>query len=380
MSLFVTQENLLRAVQTASEVASKGSTDQQKRIRVFHADGKLQVMAAAGAMATCRHIPLQTLKPEESLDTCVQGDRLLAACKALRKGDVQIGTVDGALRIEQDSGVSVELELENLAEFPTVQGFENMKQVYSGPNPAPGFEAIKHVASSHAGTTPLSTVLIMLNNRSYLAAPTSSVRCDFSLVCTDGPGPVPIILDSTWVLTHFEPNVVCYHEKNRILVMDTLGWATISLWGGDLGGFPTKVETTFASLRQVGQIKVPRVDVLRAASAAQVVLKGTTKDPVFMTIETRPEQERILVSANVGRHAYKESLAAWSSHVMKIPVHVGRFAEFLRGSEDEAIYIKLMTSDIVPRAQEKFVHFVDSRLHEVVGLPGEYTTEFKENA
>lgn len=383
MSLFVTQEALLRAVQTAGEIASKGPTDQQRRIRVFlNGDKKtIGVMAATGLMATCRNVQLQTAcDPAEALDVCVEGARLLAGCRALRKGDVKITEDQGALKVEQDGGVSVELELGNLAEFPNVPGFSGMKQIYTGPNPAPGFEAIKHIAAANPGTTPLSAVLIMLNGRSYLSTPTSSVRCDFSLVGIDDPGPVPIILDSTWVLTHFEQQVVCYHEKNRILVSDSLGWATVSLWAGDLGNFPTKVEATFASLTQVAMIKVPRADVLRAASAAQVVLKGTTKEAVFLLLETNPSQEKITVSAKVGRHAYRETLTAWSSHEMKIPVHVGRFAEFLRGSEDEAVYVKLMGSDLVNQAQKKFVHFVDDRLHEVVGLPGEYVTELKENA
>lgn len=381
MSLFVTQSDLLRAVRTAGEIALKGPTDPQRWIRLFISPDRksVSVMACAGGMSTCRTVSLKS-QPDaaETLDVCVPGERLVAGSRALREGDVKIGLEEGALKVEQDGGVSIELELCNLVEFPGVPDFSKMKQVYVGPNPAPGFEAIKHVALTNPGTTPLSAVLIMMNGRSYISSPTSSVRCDFSLIGVDEVGPVPVVLESTWVLTHFAEQVTCWHETNRILIIDKDGWATIALWAGQLAGFPTKIESTFASLKQVAQIKAPRAEVLRAASAAQVVLKGTTKEAVFLWIETSPEKERITVSAKIGRHAYKETLVGWSSHQMKVPVHVGRFAEFLRGSDDEAVYVKLMNSELVPNAQKKFVHFVDSRLHEVVGLPGEYVAEIKE--
>lgn len=368
--IYVSAEELVKAVQMAGDVASKGPTEPQRRVRVFANQG-LHVMAMAGVLSTSRKIA--PLTPSDYLmDALVQGDRLLACCKALRKGEVSICTTEGGLKIEQKDGIEVMLELTNVAEFPVVQPFDKMVHIYSGVNPSGGFEAIKHVAAAHPGSTPLANTLMMMMGRSYLASTMSSVRCDFSLVGVDLPQAVPITLESTWVLSHMKEQIACYDEPGRLLVTDSDGWVAIAKYAGELANFPKKVEQTFTSLKQIGQVKLPKTDALRAAIAAQTVLRGASKEPLYMVAEC--EDTKVKLSASVGRHQYKETVAGWSSGHYKIPLHVGRLIEFLRGSEDEAIYMRIMDSDILP-APMQFLHLIDSRLHEVVGLPGGYKIE-----
>lgn len=361
----VDQELFVKAVQTAAEVASKATVEEQKKIRIFIHEGELQLMASAGSIATCRRVTAQQ-PTTETFDVVVQGDRLLAAAKALRKGDVLVSVKEHGFWVEQGDGLEVELDTGDLNLFPTVPSFEKMVHIYTGPNPVSGFEAIKHIATTNSGTTPLAKTLMMLPGRSYLASQTSAVRCELSLVGVEDVPPIPLVLDSTWALAHLVEPLACYHEERRILVMDSTGWVTISKYGGEIGKFPETIEKTFASLKQLGQVKIPRVDALRAAGAANTVLRGATKEAVYMQLDCA--DTKITMSAAVGRHRYKETITGWSSGQFKIPVHIGRLTEFLRGSEDEAVYIRIMDSSVIP-APMQFVHLVDSRLHEVIGLP-----------
>jgi hypothetical protein len=360
----VEQSRLEAATSFVAQACMDAVNPAMEWARLYASPTSLMIVGVGASVTVGRVVP--AVKAESSFDVCVQADRLAACVKGLSSGAVGLALEgDGTLRVVQ-GGTEVGFETKPASEALQVPGFEEMAGTYQGPNPTEVFDSIRHVAAAHPGNTPLAEVLIMMSGRSYLAGTLSSVRCDGSLVGPQSDAVLTVKAAGLWPLARMSGQISAYHDKNRILITDEFGYATIQKWSGELGNFPARVSQVFSSLRQTGQVKVSRGEFLKAVIAANGILKPLTKEEVFL--ECVCTKEKMTISASVGRHSFRQQIEVSSSGSFRIPIHVSRLLAFLKNSTDENVYIQVMDSEVV-QSPRSFVHMTDSKLHEAIAIP-----------
>jgi hypothetical protein len=365
--VIVVEQSRLEAATSFVSQACDGMNPILNWCRLIGSANELAVIGVGDVVTAYRRVTVA--EHRAPFDVCVEADRMHAAVKAMSAGGVRLELGDdGAFRVTQGDSLEVNLETKPATEFAQIPGFQDMKPVYAGPNPSEMLSSMKHVAAAHPGNTPIAEVVIMMGGRSYLAGTLSAMRTDGSLVAADQPDVLPVHIKSLWPLERLGPNLTVFHDPNRVLVCDEIGYVVLRKWAGDLGAFPNTVSNVFSSLRQVGQVKVGREDFLRAVTAANVVLKPLTKEEVFLNCVATKATGSMEVSAAVGRHSFREKLEAGSTGNYRIPIHVSRLLSFLKNSGDDHVFMQIMDSNVVP-SPRGFVHMTDSRLHEAISIP-----------
>lgn len=318
-------------------------------------------------VSVCRRFPAMG---GDEIDVCVSGRKLEAAVQSLAQTEsVEILLhKDGLLELRQGE-ISACLDTLESANFPGNLAIDGVVPVYSGLNPTEGIEALKHVASSSIGTVQLHDVLIFMEGATYLIGSSSVVRGHFSLVdqsASEAHRVMPIQVKSILPLAGLGAQINAYADATKLVVSDARGHIVIRQSAVDVKSIPERIAAMYGSLVLLGQVRVERTMLAEILKSAIAILADDDVKKPYLTMEGNGNE--ILISGKAGRVTFARKVEAECTKNYKIYINADRLLAFARASDDDDILVRVMDSPINKQAMN-FVHLVDSRLHEIVGIP-----------
>lgn len=366
--MYLNKQQLLdavRKVEKASGLASEKQAYTFVRIRQLDAS-RLMLVCTDGRHFMAQYVPGDGIT---AFDVCVEVKRFKAAVTSCRlRRDVQLSVKDGFLLVTQEGGPEATVQAMDSSIFPAIDDFGQMDHVYSGPNQADLLSALHQDALKNAGSAALYDVAVFMPGVSYAMKPSVTVRCEASLVGVETEwSPLVVHISTLELLKLLGDDINVMVDHKRVLIYDNDGYILTFKPAITIGTFPEQAKLMFASLVETGHVIADVGDMLGIVKSAVSLLDKLAMTPLYLTLTTYPESNDVHIYAEAQNQKYEDRFPALSSGSYKIPIQAARLLSFLKSSCDTSIAIRVMNSDKIPNPR-KFVHLVDSRLHEIIGI------------
>jgi len=365
-SVYFNKQQLVDAIKAVKHAA--GSVREREvftfvRLRRLD-ENRIMLLCTDGRHFVAKYLNGEAIK---DFDICVSVDRLKAAVASCRlRRDVILEIEKDSLIVSQEDGPVATIQTRLASEFPRVDGFDGMDLVYSGDNPAALLSALYLDALKNAGSAALYDVAVFMPGVSYAMKPSVTVRCEASLVDRDNDHvPLVVHISTLELLKQLGEKITCMVDAKRVLCYDEDGYLLTFRPNINIGTFPEQAKLMFSSLREVGHVAVKLGDAFGVVKNAVALLDKLTPEPLYL--ELVASGELVKVKAEAGGQKYEDEFPAVCEGSYKIPIQAARLLAFLKSSCDEVIMIRVMKSEKIPD-NSRFVHLVDSRLHEIVGI------------